>query len=201
MVFCVGAARRPGNTALLRNARRGTRVQAWLPIWRAARWWHVTTITDVDHLLQMANYPGMIPAESRILRQYIRRYRSVFHEWRFGVRIGEGVQVGDEFSPEVQRAFEAVTKARPDTVAFIPPNDATIIEVKEAFANEAVWQLLAYRDLYVRAFPEHRVRLVGVAQFAGPTARSLAATNGIQLHLYTLPPGQIDINEQAAEDI
>lgn len=159
----------------------------------------MTVITDRAWLLRMENYPGMIPAESRVLRQFIHHQGGRFDEFRFNVRIGDGVTTTEDVDPKLAAAWEQITKARPDSVAFKHPNDATIVEVKEAFTNEAVWQLLAYRDLYVKAFPDHTVRLAGVAQLATPTARILAAAQGIALFLYKFPPGTVDTREIAAE--
>lgn len=156
-------------------------------------------ISDKTRLSVMANFPGMIPAESRLLRQFIRRHGDEYDEFRFNVRLGEGVQLGEDFEAGVRKAWEAITKARPDTVGFKYPNRATLIEVKEAFANEAVWQLLSYRDLYVRAYRAEVVTLAGVAAFASPTARALARSSGVSLWLYALPAGQPDINETAGE--
>ena len=63
---------------------------------------------------------------------------------------------------------------RPDTVAFAPPNRATLIEVKELWTNEAVWQLSAYRDFYREAYPDQELALAGVAAGATPNGRELA---------------------------
>lgn len=145
------------------------------------------TISDRERLAGMAVYPGVSPEESRVLRQYIKRHGAEYDEFRFGVRVGDGVVLGEEFSPEVRKSWEAITKARPDTVAFKAPNRHTLIEAKVAWSNEAVWQLLAYRDLYAREVPLTSIALVGVAQYAGPTARELARRAGIALYLYDLP--------------
>lgn len=156
-------------------------------------------ISDRERLLRMENYPGMIPAESRVLRQFIRAHGARFDEFRFNVRIGEGVDPGPNIEIGLRRAWQQITKARPDTVAYKHPHDATLIEVKEAFTNEAVWQLLAYRDLYMAAFPNDRVRLVGVAQLAPPTARALASSQGIAVVLYTFSSPAVDVGEVATE--
>ena len=144
-------------------------------------------ISDRERLAGMAVYPGVTPEESRVLRQFIKRHGAEYDEFRFMVRIGDGVVLGEEYSPEVRRSWEAITKARPDTVAFKAPDLHTLIEAKVTWTNEAVWQLLAYRDLYAREVPLTRIALVGVAQYAGPTARELAKRARIALYLYNLP--------------
>lgn len=160
----------------------------------------MTTIDDVERLLRMDTYPGMIPSESRVLRQFIRRHGAEYSEFRFNVRIGDGEEPPIDVDPSVRRAWTAITKARPDTVAFQRPNLATVIEVKDALTNEGVWQLLGYRDLYARDFPDHEIKLAAVAAYATPTAKMLARSNGIDVYLYALPPQQTDIAEQAPEE-
>lgn len=157
-------------------------------------------ITDRDRLLGMAVYPGMVPEESRVLRQYIRRHGDGVAEWRFNVRIGEGVQLPADADDALRKSWEALTKARTDVVAFRPPNAATIVEAKDHWTNEAVWQLLGYRDLYKDTFPLHVVTLHGVARTASPTSKALARKAGITLYLYDLPPAGVDIHETAAEE-
>ena len=157
------------------------------------------TISDRERLASMTNYPGVTPEESRVLRQYIRRHGAEYDEFRFMVRVGEGVTLGEDFSPEVRRSWEAITKARPDTVAFKAPDRHTLIEAKVSWTNEAVWQLLAYRDLYSRDVPLKSIALVGVAQYATPTARELARRAGIALYLYDLPAYASDAGEVLEE--
>lgn len=155
--------------------------------------------TDRDQLLGMTVYPGMDPAESRVLRQYIRRRGDGVAEWRFNVRIGEGRDAGADVDEATRRAWRELTKARTDVVAWRPPNAATVVEAKDVWTNEAVWQLLGYRDLYRTTFPGHTITLHGVARDASPTSITLARSQGIALYLYDLPPAGVDIREAAAE--
>ena len=149
--------------------------------------------------LPRAVYPGMIESESRVLRQYILRHGLEYDELRFNVRIGEGVDARSFASLDAARAYEQLTKARPDTVAFRHPDQATIVEAKDVWTNEAVWQLLGYRDLYRGAFPDHRIALVGVAAAAMPTALNLSRMNGIRVYVYELRSAAPDAGERAGE--
>jgi hypothetical protein len=157
------------------------------------------TYTDVDRLLRMPTYPGMVPEESRVLRQFIaHRYRE-YDEWRFNVRLGQGVILQDRDDPALVRSWEHLTKARLDCVAFKHPDHATIIEAKEHIAHDAIWQTLAYGDLYRDTFPAHRFELVCIGIDANPTAIRLAQIRGVRLYLYELAPGVVDIGERAQE--
>lgn len=158
------------------------------------------TYRDRDVLARLPVYPGMDAAESRVLRQFIKRRGAEFVEWRFMVRIGEGSDAGAVVDESTRKAWRALTKARTDVVAMRSPTDATIIEAKDRWANDAVWQLLGYRDLYAATFPDHRVSLVGVAREATETAKALASARRIPLYVYALPPALPDIDETASEE-
>lgn len=156
--------------------------------------------TDRDRLVRMTVYPGMDPAESRVLRQFIRRRGEQFVEWRFNVRLGAGEEPPADVDAATRAAWRELTKARTDCVAMRGPTSATIIEAKDVWGNDAVWQLRGYRDLYLETFPSHRVDLVGVARDASSTARKLAASSEITLYVYDLPPALPDVDETAIED-
>lgn len=157
-------------------------------------------ISDRERLLRTVVYPGMDPEESRVLRAFIRKHGAEYDEFRFNVRVGPGDQIGEEFDAAVRRSIEAVTKARPDTVAWTAPNRATIIEVKVAWMNEAVWQLLGYRDAYRQTFPDDVVTVIGVAAWASTSARALARSQGVPLYLYAFPADVVDITAPATEE-
>lgn len=157
--------------------------------------------TDRDQLLRRPVFPGMDAAESRALRQYIRRQGDGVNEWRFNVRVGPGTDAGAPVDQKTRDAWMQLTRARLDCVAWRSPSSATLIEAKDRWENDAVWQLLSYRDLYAADNPTHAIALVGVARVASNTARELARTKGIALYLYDLPPAALpDVGERASEE-
>lgn len=158
------------------------------------------TITDRDRLLTLPVYPGMDANESRVLRQFIAQHFGEYAEWRFMVRIGPGSDAGADVDASTRRGWLELTKARCDCVAFNPPASATIIEAKDVWTNQAVWQLRDYRDLYASTNPGHTIALAGVARDASESSKRLASSNGIRLFLYRLPPpGVPDVGERAPE--
>lgn len=156
--------------------------------------------TDRARLLGMAFYPGMDEIESRVLRAFIRGRGAAYQEWRFVVRVGEGEAAPEGTDPTVARSVNALTKARLDCVAFNPPRAATLIEVKRAWDNAAVWQLLGYRELYRLAFPDHDCTLVGVAEWATTTSKQLAAALGVHLSLWEFENDLPDVTAPATEE-
>ena len=155
---------------------------------------------DLAYVLTLATFPGMIPEESRPLRAFLAKHGAQFDAIRFRVMLGDGMAAEDGDDPAVAAVVATWGTLRPDLVAFKYPNEATIIEAKQAFGSDAVWQLQAYRDAYRRAFPDHRIRLVGVGEFANDTARGVARSAGVALYVYAFPPGPPDVTAQPSED-
>lgn len=142
---------------------------------------------NLPELLEARVYPGMIEPESRILRAFLTKHGAEYDELRFGVRVGPGVVLGEHVPEKDRRDWERRTKARPDCVAIIRPDRATVIEVKEQATLEAVSQVLAYAELYAIEQPGHRVSAAIVAAAATPAARTVAGMRGVAMYLYTLP--------------
>lgn len=156
---------------------------------------------DLEQLARLSTYPGVSPEETRPLREFVKRYAARwFDQVRFDVRVGVGELAPDQPDQAKRRAVEEGTRMRVDALGWRAPNEATIIEAKVALENAGVWQLLGYRDAYVAEFPDHKVRLVMVAEDATATARNLCANSGIGLYLYRFPRNTIDIGAPARED-
>lgn len=156
---------------------------------------------DLDQLGWLTTYPGMIAAESRPLRAFIQRYATLFDEVRFNVRVGPGEPAPPDVDVALQRAIEQGTKMRLDCVLWKAPNVALLVEAKQDAANDAVWQLLGYRDHYVADHPADDVRLAIVAESATTAARSLCASNRITLALFTFAAGVVDAAAVPREEI
>jgi hypothetical protein len=149
---------------------------------------------DLEHLLTMPVYPGMIPDETRPLREFLRRHHLPFREIQFNARLGAGDAVPVNTDAALRKAWENLTKLRIDAIAMTHGDEATLIEVKVLVANAAVWQLLAYRDAYAADNPATPIRLMLVGESATPAARMLSGQAGIALYLYEFPPGSVDIS-------
>lgn len=140
---------------------------------------------ELYRLVSRVSYPGVDANEHRSIRQWIRREGIKYEELRFNVRVGAGVKLEGGSADKFNRYWEQITRMRLDLLAWNPPNEATIVEAKVAWTNDAVWQLLSYRDAYRVEFPEHNISLVGVCEAYSPNARQLASDQGIRLHVYT----------------
>lgn len=140
---------------------------------------------ELYRLTDRTSFPGVDADETRAIREWIRREGAKYEQLRFNVRIGAGKTLDDTFDERFKKYWFRVTQMRCDLVAWNPPNAITIVEGKVLWANDAVWQLLSYRDAYVSDFPDSNVALVGVCEAYTPSGRELAASQGIRLHVYT----------------
>lgn len=176
--------RRDLQGARTRPARAGDRVKTF-------------TRADLPRLVDRSTLPGIDVGEVRALREWIRREGAKFDELRFEVRVGVGVQLEGDYTEKFLADWRQRTKMRLDLVAYNPPNQFTLIEAKLHWTNEAVWQLLAYRDQFVIEYPGADVRLVGVAEAYTANAGLLASDQGIRVHVY----GFSDLPQAPAERV
>lgn len=142
---------------------------------------------QLDRLVDRTSLPGIDPTELRVTREWIRREGSQYDELRFNVRVGDGVALVGDYTEKFKADWLERTRLRLDLVAWTAPASATLVESKVLWTNDAVWQLLSYRDQYRVEFPDHGVRLVGVCEAYTPSAATLAGGFGIRLHVYGFP--------------
>jgi hypothetical protein len=146
------------------------------------------TRDDLPRLVNATRLPGIDAGELRAVREWIRREGTKYDELRFEVRVGAGVELQGDYAEKFRDDWRERTKMRLDLVAYNPPNQYTIVEAKLQWTNDAVWQLLSYRDQFLIEYPEADVRLVGVAEAYTPNGAQLASDQGIRLHVYGFPP-------------
>jgi len=135
---------------------------------------------ELYRLVDRVTLPGINPEEVPVTREWIRRYGREFDELRFNVRVGVGITLEGPYPQKLKDDWFQRTRMKPDLVAYTAPNQSTIVEAKVQWLNDAVWQLLHYRDLYAAEFPEHEIRLVGVCQAYTPQSARLASDSGIR---------------------
>lgn len=145
---------------------------------------------ELPRLINRTTLPGVDDREVRVLREWIRRFGEQYDELRFNVRVGAGVQLAGDYPQQFKIDWMNRTKMRLDCVAWNAGDAVTLIEAKVEWTNDAVWQLLSYRDAYRDEFPDASIALAGVCEAYTPQARQLAADQGITLHVFTFaaPP-------------
>lgn len=145
---------------------------------------------NLADLLARRIYPGMSQAESRILRSWIGNHGAEWDAINVEPRLGAGVLLSPHYDQKFRADWEQRTRARPDCIATRAPDQALIIEAKEQATSEAVWQVLAYRDLYRAEFPAARILTLIVCAEAHPTAVAVAVGQGVRIVRYLIPPDE-----------
>ena len=142
---------------------------------------------NLDELLARRIFPGMSPAESRILRAWMQNHGAEWDELDVEARLGPGKILSPHFDEKMRRDWEQRTRARPDCVAKRAPDRVLIVEAKEQATSEAVWQVNGYRDLYRAEAPLARLETLIVCSAADPAAVIVARGQGVRIIQYAIP--------------
>jgi len=145
------------------------------------------TREELERVVSRSSLPGIDPTELRVVQEFLRRHGAEFREYRFNVRVGEGVTLAGDYGEKFIEDWRRRTQMRLDLVCWNPPNLATLVEAKVQWMNDAVWQLLNYRDHYQTDHPGEQLSLAGICEAYTPNARTLAGDQGIRLYVYRFP--------------
>jgi len=136
-------------------------------------------------LLTQIQYPGMTWVESEITRAWLNRRGADYDRIEFNVRLGAGVDPGEEYTPEIRRMAGLVTQKRADIVGWVA-DQVDLVEVKVRIAFPVIGQLVGYRVLWEREHPELPVRrLLAIGRSVVPDAADIIEAQGI--HIETFP--------------
>jgi len=134
-------------------------------------------------LLQM-QYPGMTYVESEITRAWLNRHGAEYDSIEFNYRLGDGVDVGQEYPAEIQRMAHLLTQKRADIVAR-KGDQVELVEVKIRIAFPVIGQLLGYRSLWKRQHPELPVaRLLAIGRSVVPDLGPIITEHGIDIECF-----------------
>lgn len=139
---------------------------------------------NLGQLLVQIQYPGMSFVESEVTRAWLNQRGTQYDEINFNVRLGAGVDPGEEYNEETRRMAELVTQKRADIVARVG-DQVDVIEVKVRVSFGAMGQLIGYRDLWQRDHPDLPVRhLVAIGRSVVPDAADIIEGQGIKIETF-----------------
>lgn len=111
-------------------------------------------MTDITPVAQAerATYPGLMPQEVAVLREWLRLHESEYDRFEYNCRVGIGNDPGPTYSPAMRDMALNLTRKRIDAIAW-KSNQATLIEVKKRATLAAVGQIVSYRTLWTADNP------------------------------------------------
>ena len=141
-------------------------------------------LSNLDILLVQLQYPGMTWVESEITRAWIRKHGDEFESIDFNVRLGEGVQLGEEYGEETRRDATMLSQKRADIVA-VRAGVVTIMEVKVRIGLPALGQLIGYRELWRRDHPDAGfIRLLAIGRCAVSDVDMVFRAQGVEIETF-----------------
>lgn len=97
-------------------------------------------------------FPGLLPEEILVLRAWLALHQAEYDRFDYNMRIGQGTDPGDAYSPEVRRQAILNTQLRIDAVGY-KGTQPSIIEVKRRTTPSNVGQILTYDSVWRKEFP------------------------------------------------
>lgn len=97
-------------------------------------------------------YPGLLPEEILVLRAWLAIHQGEYDRFDYNMRIGQGIDPGAAYSPEVRKQAVMNTQLRIDAVGWRGAQPS-IIEVKRRTTPSNVGQILTYDSVWRKEFP------------------------------------------------
>lgn len=137
-------------------------------------------------------YPGLIPREAELWRQWLREHESDWDAFEYDVHVGKGTHVpprpgepDDELARVLREQFRIATQLKIDAVG-TRKGETWIFEVEERPGRRALGQLLSYDVLLPQSRPGiGPVSLALVAVKVGPDMLTVFEEHGVVV--WTVP--------------
>jgi hypothetical protein len=111
-------------------------------------------MADFYEYIRLHSYPHMLPPDARIWDAFVYLHSTAFTNVQYDVHVGEGMPRQQHWDDSIYRMAKIITQRRIDVIGWknqIP----WIIEVKQSPGVSAVGQLVSYKTLYLREYPQH----------------------------------------------
>jgi hypothetical protein len=96
----------------------------------------------------------MAPLDKSIWSRFLMQGGATFAPFQYDIRVGDGVELPSNATPMDNRVAQALTTKRIDVLAWVNGH-IIIIEVKQRAGLSAIGQLVGYKVLYQKQFPEN----------------------------------------------
>ncbi|KKL12410.1 hypothetical protein LCGC14_2536030 [marine sediment metagenome] len=102
---------------------------------------------------KMRKYPHMIGEDTDVWNRFMLRFPNRFDTVDYDIHVGHGAKIFDIEDVKSQNYWTQLTKKRIDVIGY-KNSTITIIEVKNRVGLYTLGQILGYRFLYLREYPE-----------------------------------------------
>lgn len=138
-------------------------------------------------LLKMQRYPEQTQAQTEVMRAYFENHLDEFETVIFEYRLGEGLTPDPTHLPSVQQQTVFQTQQRIDILARLGSR-LTIIESKSRVTPSSLGQILSYRLLVMKEFPDApEPQLVVVGRTSDVDTIDVLNAHGVTVYLYEAP--------------
>jgi len=98
-------------------------------------------------------YPHLIGEDREVWDRFVQKYPNRFDTVDYDIHVGSGIEAPGEPESKPAEQWKDLTRKRIDVVGW-NTDFATIIEVKKRVGLPALGQVLGYRFLYRREYPD-----------------------------------------------
>lgn len=135
-----------------------------------------------------ARYPGLMPLEVAVLKEWLRLHESEYDRFDYNTRTGTGTDPGPTYPQNLRDMGVAITQKRIDAIAWAG-NEPTLIEVKNRATLAAVGQILSYKVLFKADYPlSPEPKLLLVASKFDPDVYPVLREHGVDYAIVALDP-------------
>ena len=113
-------------------------------------------------------YAHLLPKDTEIMTRYLRQWGKRLEAIAYDVHVGEGIDVGTEYPPEIVRMTSSISRMRLDALAR-QDGKYIIIEAKPSAGVTAIGQVLSYFYLIADSYPTIKpLKMLIVTDFLRP---------------------------------
>lgn len=124
----------------------------------------------------------MAPLDKSIWVRYLMQGGEQFAPFTYDVRVGDGLQMPNGTDALGLRIAYVLTTKRIDVLCYVNQR-ARIIEVKQRAGLSAIGQLIGYRDLYARQFPDQPIpEMLLITDVLQPDMKPILLQSNIQYY-------------------
>ncbi len=121
-----------------------------------------------------------------IWKAFLAKYGKEYTSFDYDFKVGEGTDPGEEISENFRNDFIELSKKRIDAIGY-RSSGVTIFEVKPRAGTQALGQLITYKSLYEKNYPERKIEAIAVVcSFISPEEIVLYDSFGINNYVVSI---------------